>query len=437
MIPRFQTERMSAIWSDEHKLETWFEVEIAWLKHYLNYYDQSDEALILRLNEKKRTINWTEFKQKMDEIEKNTRHDVVAFLLTLESYLGEDAKKIHIGLTSSDIVDTSFALLLKESSEEILASLHELITSLLSKAKEYKGCLLLGRTHGQAAEPLTFSIKLLGHISEFIRAHKRINHAREEILVGKFSGAVGVYSLVDPLVEKNALRELGLDYEDVATQVVCRDRHSAYFSSLFILSSTLERLANEIRLLNHGEIKEVSEGFFQGQKGSSAMPHKKNPILCENVCGLMRTARSFFSVSLENQVLWHERDISHSSAERIMAPDVSHLLHLSLKRMKNVVDNLNVHKDRMVQNIENKANVFYTQKVLLALLNKGLMRNQAYDLVQKSSLTGNDFKNSLIENGVLEHISDQELNSLFVHYEPNEDLFFQRVDDMLSHIIQV
>ncbi len=429
MINRYETLEMTKIWSDENKFSTWFKVEIVWLKHYLEFTNQADTNLIERLKEKHESINWSDFKKILQEKELITKHDVAAFLATLEHYVGDDAQKIHIALTSSDIVDTSFALLIQQSSNQLIDRLTQLINQLFLAAKKYKGVACLGRTHGQAAEATTFGIKLLSHVHELNRCLKRLKIAHNDISVGKFSGAVGVYSLANPQIEEKALLDLGLQAEDCATQIVARDRHGFYITNLAVLGSSIEHLANELRLLMHGQIQEAYENFSPGQVGSSAMPHKKNPVLCENIVGLMRLVRSYVMPILENQVLWHERDISHSSVERVIFPDVFHLLDFALKRMSFIVETMHINQEKMTENLSKSRDLLYSQKVLLALLNKGLLRSNAYELVQKSSLVGSNLKEELIKNNIQKYLSQKDLENIFsCSLSIQEDYLFRKIN---------
>lgn len=419
MIPRYQTEFMQELFSDEHKYYQWFLVEIAYLEAYLSQKTH-DEALIERLTTKAKTIDWVEFAKKVAIAERETRHDVIAFLEVLELELGADVRMIHLGLTSSDVVDTAFSGILKAGGIEILKRLRELIGELTQKALENKGVSCLGRTHGQAAEPTTFGIKLLGHACELERSYKRISLAVKEISYGKLSGAVGVYAHTCPEVEKRALDNLGLDPETVATQVVARDRHAAFFTSLAVLAGSMERLAVEIRLLMHGEVREVKEAFLAKQKGSSAMPHKKNPILSENISGLMRLVRSYALSALENQALWHERDISHSSVERVIAPDCLNVLDFSLTRLSGVIKGLEVDAARMKENLNHHSETILSQAVMIALIKKGMMRKAAYELVQEAVLN-NNLPSKLDSFG----FSEEELKELRKTNE-NEEILFER-----------
>ncbi|HXW60189.1 MAG TPA: adenylosuccinate lyase, partial [Myxococcota bacterium] len=358
-----------------------------------------------------------------------SRHDVIAFLTTLEEELGEDARFIHRGLTSSDVVDTAFALSLKKASEKIEEELRALILALWQQAKNMQDVLILGRTHGQAAEPMTFGIKLLSHVAELVRGLRRLKKVQVEISVGKFSGAVGTYAYVHPRVEEEALNALGLKAETIATQVVARDRHASFFTSLAVIAGSIERLATELRLLAQSKLQEVNEPFLSEQKGSSAMPHKKNPILSENVCGLMRLVRSYALASMENQALWHERDISHSSVERVIAPDATSIMDFALSRLRSVIEDLVVNKERMAIHVKEVGDIVHSQGIMLALIDKGMGRKEAYELVQKAALGGHSFRDNLKKLGVFEKLSEEELKEICssAAYKAHEQLLFERV----------
>lgn len=422
MIPRYQTEFMNQLFLDEQKYYQWFLVEIAHLQSQLSFKKQNDPALIKRLYDKASTIDWSAFAKKVAVFEKDTRHDVIAFLHALEEELGADARMIHLGLTSSDVVDTAFSKLLSTAGSEILRKLSGLIKEIFLKAEANKGVACLGRTHGQAAEPMTFSIKLLGHACELHRSFKRITAAVNEISVGKLSGAVGVYAHTGPEVEAEALKLYGLFPETVSTQVVARDRHAAFFSSLAVLAGSMERLALEIRLLMHGEVAEVSEAFLPKQKGSSAMPHKKNPILSENICGLMRLVRSYALSALENQALWHERDISHSSVERVIAPDCLNIMDFSLDRLKNIIKNLEVFPEKMAENLSSHSDSLLSQAAMLSMVEGGMMRQQAYEIVQEAVMKGK-LKEKIETLGLKLSQADHA-----------EEMFFERVKVYLGEV---
>lgn len=410
MIERYQTKTIKNIFHEENKLATWLKVEITWLKHYLKFYNQEDKLLIERLYNFNQTLNFNKFKQKCLEKEKSTKHDVVAFLFTLEDYLGKDAHKIHIALTSSDVIDTSFALLCLQAHEEVIIETKKLLEIIACFAKKYEDLSCLGRTHGQAADITTLGYKINTHYQAIARGLVRLEIAGNDLKFGKFSGAIGNYALAPAEIELNALNELGLSAETYASQIVARDRYSFYVLTMANFATSLEHLAHEFRLLMHGDIQELYEDFSEGQTGSSAMPHKKNPILCENICGLMRMIRSYVIPSLENQILWHERDISHSSIERIIIPDMFHIMHFALLRMQKIVQNIHVNKERIQKNVTNLKDNLCSQKVLLMLLNKGFSRTQAYEMVQKASFSQFGIKEYF--KNQKDVLSKQEIDSL-------------------------
>lgn len=430
MIPRYQSAAMKLLWSEEEKFQTWFKVELAFLMAYLKERGEENPELINKLLSWQRKTDWAALAKKVSIHEQKSKHDVIAFLAALEEELLDDARLIHLGLTSSDIVDTSFALLLKQSCIEIEEKLKALINTLWHKANEMRGVLCLGRTHGQAAEPMTFGIKLLSHLMALLRGHKALKEAQDIISVGKFSGAIGTYSYADSALEESALKTLGLRREDVATQVVARDRHANFFCTLAIIGGSLERLALELRLLAHGEIKEAYEPFLDGQKGSSAMPHKKNPILLENVCGLMRLLRSYAMAALEDQALWHERDISHSSVERVIAPDATSLIDFAISRLTFVIEGLVVEKERMAHHVKEAGESIFAQGVMLALIEKGMGRKSAYELVQKAAHQSEQgFREALSKLGIAEWLNEKELSAVFdkKFSSTSEELLFTRV----------
>jgi len=430
MIPRYESEAMNTIWSDSNKFALWLEVEIAHLKA-----QKRDEDLVDFFKAKQKTIRWDIFVERVREHEAYLKHDVLAFLHALEDEFGEPARELHRGLTSSDIVDSAFALQLKKAGEYLKNQLVVLLDALWQKALDSRGKLCLGRTHGQAAQATTFGIKLLGHLCELARGHVRLGEAIKEIAVGKLSGAVGTYAFSDSHVEERALSALGLAPETVATQIVARDRHAQFFSALAILAGSLERLAVELRLLMHGHVKEASEPFSKRQQGSSAMPHKKNPILCENITGLMRLVRSYSHAILENQALWHERDISHSSVERVVALDATSLMDFSLTRMTGVVAALVLDYERMSKNLADAGQSIASQAVLVALMDKGLWRSEAYELVQKAALAqALNFKAALKQAGIHEWLQEDELDILLETPTliTNEALLFSRAEAVMN-----
>lgn len=433
MIDRYQSSFMKDWWSESNKFRSWFKVEVAYLEAYLEHHRMPKKEMIERLKRAETSIDWQEFSIRVADFDAVVKHDVIAFLHVLEEKVGDDARLIHIGLTSSDIVDTAFATLLKGASLEIDNKLTLVIQSLWQQAKRYRGVHALGRTHGQAAEPTTFGIKLLGHVCELWRGRERLRLATKGISVGKLSGAVGVYAHTEPEIEEKALKTLGLEAETVATQVVARDRHAAFFTALACLAGSVERFATEIRLLMHGEVREAFEPFSQKQKGSSAMPHKKNPVLTENLTGLMRMMRSYALAALENQSLWHERDISHSSVERIIAPDATSVMEFALGRLKGVIEDLVVDNERLAQNLSDAGDKLYSQGVMLALVKKGMMRQEAYELVQKAALKQGAMRKNLSEAGINRSLSETELDGIFspANTLRYEDALFQRVETLI------
>jgi adenylosuccinate lyase len=433
MIDRYKTSIMTDIFSEENKYKTWFNVELAYLKAYVHYKKIDYKNSIEALEKGAKNLDWPAFVNTVKKHEETTRHDVIAFLQSLEYEFKEHARLIHMGLTSSDIVDTNMAILLGQAISEIEKKLGTFLNSLWHKAKQNEGVLCLGRTHGQAAETMSFGVKLLSHVAEIARSLTRLSVVKEECLVGKFSGAVGVYGFTDPMIEAMALEKLGLKAETVATQVVARDRYAALFAVMAVLAGSIERLCIELRLLMHGNIKEASEAFLVGQKGSSAMPHKKNPILCENICGLMRMVRSYVIPALENQALWHERDISHSSVERVILPDMFHILDFALTRLISVIENLQVHEKVMKENLEAVKDQLLSQVILTKLIDSGLSRKEAYEMVQEAILKSNkSIQDSLVEAGITKYLSLSDINELSYASLKNESLLFERVEKILS-----
>ena len=380
MIERYTRPEMGSLWSDQSRFEAWLEVEIAVCEawHRLGRIDSQ---------------NMQEIREKADfsleriyEIEQETRHDVIAFLTAVEEKVGPAARFIHLGCTSSDIVDTANALLLVRAGKLILKGVDDFLAVLGRVIRENKGQLCMGRTHGIHAEPTSFALKLATFYAEFKRARQRFVEALEGIRVGKISGAVGTYAMLEPELEKIALDILGLKVDEISTQIIQRDRHAAYFTSLAILAGGVERLCVELRHLQRTEVLEVEEGFAKGQKGSSAMPHKKNPISAENLTGLARLCRTNSLASLENMALWHERDISHSSVERVIMPDTTILIDYMLARLTGLIANLRILPENMARNLELSHGLFFSQRVLLALIETGMQRQEAYVLVQRLAM---------------------------------------------------
>lgn len=391
MIERYSREEISHIWDLGVKFDYYLRVELAVCEAYAKLGQIPADAL----NKIKQKAAFSV--ERIDEIEREVRHDVIAFLTNVNENVGaENAKYIHMGLTSSDVIDTAFALQIKDSSAIILKDLSELISVIREKAFQYKNTVCIGRSHGVHAEVMTFGFKLLNWLDSLQRAKKSFEYALEEISVGQISGPVGTYSNLPVEVEQIACEELGLKPARISTQIISRDRHAKFMSELAIIASLIEQYATEIRHLQKTEVREVEEGFGKNQKGSSAMPHKKNPVLCENLCGLSRVVRSNMLAAFENINLWHERDISHSSAERIIFPDSLILVDFMLARFKNVMENLVVHEDNMLKDTQLYDGVIYSQKVLLKLVEQGMTREEAYKIVQKQALealNGGEFKN--------------------------------------------
>lgn len=380
MIERYTRPEMGAIWTEENRFKAWLEVEIlaceAWAE--LGVIPKED---VKKLRERA-SFDVNRIKQ----IEEETRHDVVAFTRAVSETLGDERKWVHYGLTSTDVVDTALSYLLKQANEILQKDLENFIAILRDKALEHKYTVMMGRTHGVHAEPTTFGLKLALWYEEMKRNLERFKRAREEIEVGKISGAVGTYANIDPFVEQYVCEKLGLKPAPISTQTLQRDRHAEYMATLALIATSIEKFAVEIRGLQKSETREVEEFFAKGQKGSSAMPHKRNPIGSENMTGMARVIRGMMLTAYENVPLWHERDISHSSAERIILPDATIALNYMLNRFGNIVKNLTVFPENMKRNMEKTLGLIYSQRVLLALINKGMTREEAYDLVQPKAM---------------------------------------------------
>lgn len=416
MIERYTLPEMKDIWSQENKFRKWLEVEI-YACEALAELGLIPEADLKTIKEK------AAFDVKrIDEIEAVTNHDVIAFLTCVGEYVGEPSKKyIHMGLTSSDVVDTAMAALMKQAAEQILGRLKELYRVLLAKAKEHKETVMIGRTHGIHAEPMTFGLKMLLWAAETERNTRRLEQAIETISVGKISGAVGSYANIDPKVEAHVCKRMGLRPARISTQVLQRDRHAEYMSTLAVIGSSLDKFATEVRNLQRTDIREAEEYFAKGQKGSSAMPHKRNPITAERVSGLARVLRGNALVAMENIALWHERDISHSSVERVVIPDSTITLDYMLYKFTQIMENLLIYPEKMKHNMERTNGLIYSQRVLLALLDKVESREKAYELVQRNAMecwrTGEQFRTLLEKDAeVAALLSKSELDELF-NYE--------------------
>lgn len=381
MIPRYTPAEFAVLWSAAKKYATWLEVELAACEA------MEEEGLVPAGTAASiRAMGLQLDPRRIEQIEAETRHDVIAFLTHVEELAGEPARWLHRGMTSSDVLDTALALLLREAADLIAVRLRAVLSALRKRIEEHRHTVMIGRSHGVHAEPITFGFALAGHYSEFARALVRLAQAREEISVGTISGAVGSYAHLSPTVEQRALARLGLRAETVPTQVVPRDRHAVFFSALAVIATAVERLALQIRHWQRTEILEAEEPFAPGQKGSSAMPHKRNPIASENLCGLARMMRAYAGAALENVALWHERDISHSSAERMLIPDATTTLGFMLERTRWLIEGLVVYPDRMRANLERTRGLWASEAVLLALVDKGLARQRAYVLVQRNAM---------------------------------------------------
>ena len=383
MIPRYSRPEMVAIWDPQTRFKIWFEIE-AHAATAMAELGQIPQSAAETIWAKGRNAVWDI--ARIDAIERETKHDVIAFLTHVAEVVGPEARYLHLGLTSSDVLDTSLAVQLTRASDLLLADLDLLLAALKRRALEHKTTVCIGRSHGIHAEPVTFGLKLAGAYAEFSRAKTRLVAARAEIATCALSGAVGTFAQIDPRVEAYVAGKLGLAQEPVSTQVIPRDRHAAYFSALAVIASSVERLATEIRHLQRTEVLEAEEYFSAGQKGSSAMPHKRNPVLAENLTGLARMVRSFAAPALENVALWHERDISHSSVERMIGPDATITLDFALARLAGVVEKLVVYPERMKLNLDRLGGLIHSQRVLLALARAGLSREAAYTLVQRNAM---------------------------------------------------
>ena len=428
MIARYSREKMEKIWSPENRYQKWLDVEIC-ASEAMVKLGKVPESAINTVKEKA-VINVA----RIDEIEKITKHDVISFLTSITEVVGEDGRFLHMGMTSSDVLDTSFAVLLKEAADILLDDIDELLAALKRKAYEHKNTLMIGRSHGIHAEPITFGLKMAMWYQEMQRNRQRLIHARESVSTGKISGAVGTFSFIDPFVEEYVCEKLGLKPAPVSTQIVQRDRHAEFFTALAIIASSLDKFAQEVRLLQRTEVREAEEYFSPGQKGSSAMPHKRNPVLSENISGLARLVRSYAVAALENVALWHERDISHSSAERVIGPDATIALDFMLGRFTRVIDKLVVYPERMLYNLNMTNGVIFSQTVLLALIDKGTTREDAYAIVQRNAMKswqeGIDFQALLQEDPeVTKYLNKGELASIFNvnNFLKNLDFTFKRV----------
>lgn len=428
MIPRYSREVMTHIWSQENKYQKWLDVEMLACEamHKLGKIPKK----ALKNIKDKVSINVN----RIEEIERTTKHDVIAFLTSLTEKVGDDGRFIHMGMTSSDVLDTAFAAQLKEAAEILLEDIDKLLAVLKRRALENKDTLMIGRSHGIHAEPITFGLKMALWYQEMKRNKQRLLQAKESVSVGKISGAVGTFSFIDPFVEEYVCGKLGLKPAPVSSQIVQRDRHAEFFTTLAIIASSLDKFAQEIRLLQRTEVREAEEYFSPGQKGSSAMPHKRNPILSENLSGLARLVRSYAVASLEDIALWHERDISHSSVERVIGPDATIALDFMLHRFTNMMDKLVIYPERMLYNLNMTQGVIFSQMVLLSLIDKGITREDAYAIVQNNAMKswqeGLEFKDLLEKDStVTQYLKKKELTAIFdvKNFLKNLNFIFTRV----------
>ena len=431
MIPRYSRPEMTAVWSPETRFRIWFEIE-AYAAEGMAEIGLIPKAAAKAIREKGGKAKFDV--ARIDEIEKVTKHDVIAFLTHLAEFVGPEARFVHLGLTSSDVLDTCLAVQLSRASDMLIADVDTLLAALKRRAFEHKLTPTIGRSHGIHAEPTTFGLKLASAHAEFARARARLVAAREEIATCAISGAVGTFANIDPRVEAYVAAKLDLKPEPISTQVIPRDRHAAFFATLGIVASSVERLATEIRHLQRTEVMEAEEFFSEGQKGSSAMPHKRNPVLAENLTGLARMVRSAVTPALEDVALWHERDISHSSVERMIAPDATITLDFALARLAGVIDKLVVYPEAMRKNLDRLGELVHSQRVLLALTEKGVARDDAYAIVQRNAMPVWRGKGEFLDllkadKDVARVLSARELEALFDlgYHLKHVDTIFKRV----------
>ena len=428
MIGRYTRPEMGRIWTLENKYRKWLDVELAVCEALFERGEVPPEDY--KTIKEKAGFDV----KRIEEIERETQHDVIAFLTSVAEFVGPSSRFIHEGLTSSDVLDTAFGLLLTEASGILLEDIEKLLSALKRRAFEFKNTVQIGRSHNVHAEPITFGLKLAVWHSEMARNRDRLLQAREGIRVGKISGAVGTFANTAPEIEEAVCVRLGLKHASVSTQIIQRDRHAQFFSTLAIIGCSIEKIATEIRLLQHTEIREVEEYFSPSQKGSSAMPHKRNPISSENLSGLARVLRGNALAAMENVALWHERDISHSSVERVIGPDSTILLDYMLTRLTRVVDRLVVFEDNMKRNMSISGNLYFSQQVMLALIRKGITREEAYRIVQQNAMEvwskGGDLKDEIKgDERVARRLAETEIDSIFdLNYHLKYlDVIFERV----------
>jgi adenylosuccinate lyase len=428
MIPRYTRPEMGRIWSEENSFQKWLDVEIL-AAEGLARLGKVPKAAIARIRRKARFSV-----KRIREIEREVKHEIIAFLSCVAESIGDDARYLHVGMTSSDVMDTALALQFKEASAIIEHDIEDLMRVLRRQARKYKWTVMIGRTHGVHAEPITFGLKLALWYQEMARHLSRFRKAVDDICVGQISGAVGTFAQISPKVEAYVCRRSGLKPAPISNQIIQRDRHAYYFATLAIIASSLEKFAVEVRHLQRTEVQEAEEPFTEGQKGSSAMPHKRNPILSENVSGLARLMRAYAMAAMENIPLWHERDISHSSVERVIAPDATIALDFMLRRMTYVLGNLCVYPENMKRNLEKSGGTVFSEKVLLALVDKGVARDVAYRMVQRHALKvgkdGGDLKFELLADAeIRRHLSAQEIEAIWGVKQQltHVDFIFRRV----------
>ncbi len=431
MIPRYTRPQMAAIWTPETRFRIWFEIE-AHAASAMAELGMIPKSAAKTIWEKGNAAAFDT--ARIDEIEREVKHDVVAFLTHLAEIVGPDARFVHLGMTSSDVLDTCLNVQLVRAADILITDVDALLAALERRAREYKFTPTIGRSHGIHAEPTTFGLKLAVAFAEFSRARARLELARKEVATCAISGAVGTFAQVDPRVEAYVAEKMGLAVEPISTQIIPRDRHAMYFATLGVVAASIERLATEIRHLQRTEVLEAEEFFSEGQKGSSSMPHKRNPVLSENLVGLARMARAYVIPALENVALWHERDISHSSVERMIGPDATVTLDFALNRLAGIIDKLIVYPDTMRKNLDRLGGLVHSQRVLLALAQKGVAREDAYRLVQRNAMKvwagGGDFLELLkADPDVRKHLSEAELAANF-----DLDFHMAQVDAIFARV---
>ncbi len=428
MIDRYSLPRMSAIWSDANRFRKMLDVEL-FACEALTRLGEIPKSSLFQIQKRARFDV-----ERIREIERETNHDVIAFIKNLSENIGEDSKYVHMGLTSSDVLDTALSVQMREACDILIEDIRKLLKIIARKARLHKKTLMAGRTHSVHAEPMTFGLKLALYYDELKRDLERIKRAREIVSVGKISGAVGTYANINPFVEAYTCKKLALRPARISNQILQRDRHAEFLNAIAITATSLEKFATEFRNLQHTEIGEVEERFAKGQKGSSAMPHKKNPITCERIAGLARLLRGNAMVAMENMVLWHERDISHSSAERVILPDSTIALDYMLNKFMDVVGHLVVNEDRMLENLKRSGGAVFSGRLLVTLIEKGLTRNEAYDKIQKCAFNAKkesvELKDAMLaDDGMRSILTKEEIDEVFdiKYYLKNVDRIFKHV----------